>query len=102
MFENSGHGLAIDHDAGFDDGGPTILLAEFFHAGAGGASVETTDPVSDRSVLMLAAMGGAVETAKVLLNAGADLTRTDSVGRTATDLARSQQRIEIVTLLEAH
>jgi ankyrin repeat protein len=65
-----------------------------------GADVnETTE--NDYSLLMCAAQNGAVENVLCLLSAGAD-AMVESLGKTASELAREEDEGEIADIIDAY
>lgn len=66
-----------------------------------GADINLTDKSNSRSVLMLAISFGQTETAKLLIEKGADLTAADSKGDTPLLIACANNRVELIKLLLA-
>ena len=64
-----------------------------------GANIHNENP-EDLSPLKMSSLCGDIETVKMLIAAGADITQADSEGNTALTLARQSENTEIANLLE--
>ena len=85
-----------------DDAAIRALIEEHEEAYEGGGALDIDAADSHGfTALMLACFNGHASTATLLLSKGAQLPSVNVVGKTALDLARSQGRTKIVTILEA-
>jgi len=66
-----------------------------------GTTLELSTVYGGRTPLMIASIAGAVEAARVLIEAGADVHATDSAGETALHMACREKRADVVRLLLA-
>jgi ankyrin repeat protein len=64
------------------------------------ADVNARDRLYGRTALMIAAIEGHADVARLLVEAGSDLTLADAEGQTALTLARSYGNLDVAALLE--